>query len=159
LAFAEFSSEVPRIRRSPKEASSNTLLSYQDSRPGNVRRPTVDGGNKRSTALVDDVTTDIQWSSDSIARVLSSNERKLLSCLQDNVKTAHGWSRGELVKIPIEFTIANNGRVNKLWISHPRYKRGDLETCLLQEMGKWPFASYEGDQAVVTWPVSWKVRD
>jgi hypothetical protein len=160
LAFAGFSSKAPTIRRSPKGPSENTtLLSYKDtnpSSPGSGRRPEK---GSRGNAWVDDVTTDIQWNPDSIKQVLSSNERRLLNCLQHNVKAADGWSRGESVTIPIEFTIANNGRVNKLWVSHQRYKGKELESCLLQEMGKWPFAPYDGDQAVVAWSISWKVRN
>jgi len=156
LAFAGFSSEVPIISRSAKESSGNTLLSYTDSKPSaSGRRP--EKGSKGST-WVDDITTDIQWNPDNIKQVLNSNERRLLNCLQTNVKAAHGWNQGESVVIPIEFTIANNGRVNKLWVSHPRYRGKDLESCLLQEMGKWPFAPYDGDQAVVAWSLSWKVR-
>jgi len=156
LAFAEFSSEIPTIRRSPKETPASTLLAYSDNKPSGVRR--TEGGSKGAASLVDDVTTDIQWNTDSIHRVLNSNGNRLLSCLQNNVKVAHGWNRGEKVKIPIEFTIANNGRVNKLWVSLPRYKGQDLESCLLQEMGKWPFAPFDGDQAVVSWSLSWLVR-
>ncbi|MCL2178662.1 MAG: AgmX/PglI C-terminal domain-containing protein [Cystobacterineae bacterium] len=107
---------------------------------------------------MDDMVTDIQWNPDSIKQVLSANERRLLSCLQNNVKTTDGWNRGDLVKIPIGFTIANNGRVNNLWVEHARYKGKSLESCLLQEMGKWPFAPYDGDQAVVNWSIAWKVR-
>jgi hypothetical protein len=162
LAFAGFSSEVPTIRRSPKGASENTtLLSYRDSTPSSGSSgPSGQrtGKSGRRSTWVDDVTTDIQWNPDSIKQVLNSNERRLLNCLHSNVKAAHGWSPGESVTIPLEFTIANNGRVNKLWVSHPRYKGKELESCLQQEMEKWPFAPYDGDQAVVAWSLSWKVR-
>jgi hypothetical protein len=158
LAFAGFSSEIPTIRRSPKESSGSTLLSYQEGK-SSARRPTsaAEGGGK-GTGWVNDVTTDIQWDADSIKRVLESNKGRLLSCLRNNVKVSDGWSRGEQIKIPIGFALANNGRVSKLWVSHPRYAGQNLEACLFQEMGKWPFAPYEGDQAVVGWSVSWTVR-
>jgi len=158
LAFAGFSAEVPVIRRAPRDSSgSTTLLSYKDSKPVSpgTARPSEKGG--RGSTWVDDVTPNIQWNQSNIKQVMNSNKHRLLSCLQDNVRIAHGWSRGESVTIPFEFTIANNGQVNKLWVSHPRYKGKELESCLLQEMEKWPFASYEGDQAVVAWSISWKV--
>ncbi|MCL2625622.1 MAG: AgmX/PglI C-terminal domain-containing protein [Cystobacterineae bacterium] len=162
LAFADFGSDVVSIRRSPKEPSKETdpLLSYQDSNKlsGGGRRVAAEGGSKGASGWVDDITTDIQWNPDSIKQVLDSNQRRLLSCLQNNVKTVDGWNRGDLVKIPIGFTISNNGRVNNLWVEHARYKGKELESCLLQEMGKWPFAPYDGDQAVVNWSISWKVR-
>ncbi|MCL2011567.1 MAG: hypothetical protein FWG75_02090 [Cystobacterineae bacterium] len=159
LAFADFSSNVPSIRRSPKESSPSTLLSYQSGKaPAGRRQAPSEAGSKGSAVWVDDITTDIQWNPEGIRRVLDTNERKLLSCLQGNVKIADGWNPGDLIEIPIEFTIANNGRVNNLWVFHPRYKGQGLESCLLQEMGKWPFAPYNGDQAVVSWSISWTVR-
>ena len=155
LAFEGFSSEIPTIRRSRKEDTKNPLLSYQDSKSPAAQNSPGRGGKSTNW---EEVTTDIQWNADSIKQVLNSNERRLVNCLQNNVKTAHGWNRGESVTIPIEFTISNSGKVNKLWVSHPRYKSGDLQSCFLQEMETWPFAPYSGDQAVVGWSVSWKVR-
>ncbi len=40
--------------------------------------------------------------------------------------------------------------MSKLWIDNPTYKTGPMADCLLRELQKWPFKSYEGEQATVS---------
>jgi len=156
VAFAGFSSELPTITRSTRASTEDTLLPYRDSKTPSTGARSLPKGSRGST-WVDDVTIDARWNQESILKVLNSHERRMLGCLRDNVRTTNGWSRGEKVNISVEFTIANTGRVNKLSVSLPRHRGRDLEACLFQEMEKWPFAPYDGDQPVITWPISWTV--
>lgn len=44
-------------------------------------------------------------------------------------------------RIPIEFTVNNDGRVSKVWIDNPEYRdNAPLTDCLTKELQKWPFA-------------------
>lgn len=79
-----------------------------------------------------------------INTVVKSNQKSLFPCLAQINKP------GVMQKIPIEFVIGNTGRVTKVWVDHPDYKSGTLPECLLKELQKWPFKTYDGEQATVS---------
>lgn len=79
-----------------------------------------------------------------INTVVKAHQRTLFPCLAQVNKP------GVMQKIPIEFVIGNNGKVTKVWVDHPDYKSGALPECLLNALQKWPFKTYEGEQATVS---------
>ncbi len=97
----------------------------------------------------DDVAVVQQWDQDAINSVVKGNKKTLHACLNAEAQRQKaGWS----AKIPIEFTIGNDGRVAKLWIDNPDYKRDSTELykCMLQTLRRWEFPKYSGEQANVS---------
>ena len=47
--------------------------------------------------------------------------------------------QGVPMRIPIEFSIAETGKVSKVWVDNPDFRTGVLPECLLKELQKWPF--------------------
>lgn len=78
--------------------------------------------------------------------MVTSNKKTLFQCLLAEAQRDPGLS----AKIPIEFTIGNNGKVANVWVDHPAFKSGSLPECLLKELQKWPFKPYDGEQANVS---------
>jgi hypothetical protein len=87
-----------------------------------------------------------QFDRSAIDRVVNSKKTSLYPCLQEEAKRRPGLPP---TKIPIEFVIGNDGRVNKLWVDNPDFKTGSLPECMLKELQKWPFKPYSGEQATV----------
>lgn len=83
---------------------------------------------------------------DAINSVVNSNQRKLFTCFREEATRNPGFA----ARIPMEFVIGNNGRVSKLWIDNPSFKQGPLADCLLRELQKWPFKSFEGEAPTVS---------
>jgi hypothetical protein len=86
-----------------------------------------------------------QFDRESINATVAARQKSLYSCVADEVRRRPGLN----AKIPIEFVIGNDGKVNKLWVDHPTFKEGSLQECLLRELQKWSFKSYPGEQATV----------
>jgi len=82
----------------------------------------------------------VEYDQEAINRVVEKNKGKLRFCLAEEVKRRPGFT----AKIPIEFTIGNDGRVSKLWVDHPQLKQGPLHQCFLDELRKWPFKPFNG---------------
>ncbi|MFP2926870.1 AgmX/PglI C-terminal domain-containing protein [Pyxidicoccus sp. 3LG] len=80
-----------------------------------------------------------------INRVVAGNKSTLFRCFKEEAER----SPGMYAKIPLEFVIGNDGRVSKLWVDNPQFKKGPLYDCLLVELQKWPFRAYEGERATV----------
>ncbi|HSP79424.1 MAG TPA: AgmX/PglI C-terminal domain-containing protein, partial [Myxococcaceae bacterium] len=80
-----------------------------------------------------------------INRVVKKHQPSLFRCFKEEAQRSPGFS----ARIPLEFTIGNDGRVAKLWVDHPRFKKGPLHDCLFGELRKWPFKPYEGERATV----------
>ena len=66
-------------------------------------------------------------------------------CLKEEAERRPDFS----AKVPIEFTIGNDGKVAQLWVDHPQLKKGALYDCFFTELRKWPFKSYAGERATV----------
>jgi len=86
-----------------------------------------------------------QFDRESINATVAARQKTLYSCIGEEVRRRPGLN----AKIPIEFVIGNDGKVNKLWIDHPTFKEGSLQECLLRELQKWSFKAYPGEQATV----------
>lgn len=68
-----------------------------------------------------------------INTVVARHKPSLIPCIKAVAKP------GVFAKIPIEFSIAETGKVTKVWVDNPDFKDSGLQDCLLQELQKWPF--------------------
>ncbi|WP_225409544.1 AgmX/PglI C-terminal domain-containing protein [Stigmatella hybrida] len=87
----------------------------------------------------------ISFDQGAINKVVATNQRTLFRCFKEEAERRPGFA----AKVPIEFVIGNDGRVNKLWVDHPQLKDGALHKCLLGELQRWPFRPYKGSLASV----------
>ncbi|MBL9039064.1 MAG: AgmX/PglI C-terminal domain-containing protein, partial [Archangium sp.] len=46
---------------------------------------------------------------------------------------------GVPMKVPLEFAIAETGKVTKVWVDNPDLKDSGLQECMFAELQKWPF--------------------
>ncbi len=163
MAYGDLISvEAPTITRAKRSGADEELVDY----------PGLGGGQKKATPVAvaqkdkpdrpigapnpgkQKLNNETQEDSDGlqmakfdqgmINTVIGAHKRSLFPCLAQINKP------GVMQKIPIEFVIGNNGRVTKVWVDHPDYKSGQLPECLLKELQKWPFKTYEGEQATVS---------
>ncbi|NMO22914.1 AgmX/PglI C-terminal domain-containing protein [Pyxidicoccus fallax] len=86
-----------------------------------------------------------QFDQSAINRVVAGNKSTLFKCFKEEAERSPGLA----ARIPLEFVIGNDGKVNKLWVDNPQFKKGPLYDCLLSELQKWPFRAYEGERATV----------
>lgn len=68
-----------------------------------------------------------------INAVVAKNKSSLIPCIKTVAKP------GVYLKIPIEFSIADAGKVSKVWVDNAELKDSGLQECLLKELQKWPF--------------------
>jgi hypothetical protein len=86
-----------------------------------------------------------QFDQSAINRVVAGNKSTLFKCFKEEAERTPGL----YAKVPLEFVIGNDGKVSKLWVDNPQFKKGPLYECLLTELQKWPFRAYEGERATV----------
>ncbi len=77
-----------------------------------------------------------------INAVVARNKSSLIPCIKTVAKP------GVYLKIPIEFSIAEAGKVSKVWVDNPDLKDSGLQECLLKELQKWPFKSGHSGNSV-----------
>ncbi len=77
-----------------------------------------------------------------INSVVARNKSSLIPCIKSVAKP------GVYLKIPIEFSIAEAGKVSKVWVDNPDLKDTGLQECLLKELQKWPFKSAHSGNSV-----------
>jgi hypothetical protein len=77
--------------------------------------------------------------------VVAQQQRTLHRCFKEEMERRPGFS----ARVPMEFTIGNEGRVVQLWVDHPQLKRGPLYDCLLGELRRWPFKPFQGERPSV----------
>lgn len=125
---------------------------------GTVSRPQSGAGAPASRAPAGEEVQSLQlWDQDAINAVVRANKGALHPCLAAEARRQSGsWS----ARIPIEFTIGNDGHVTKLWIDNPDYKgeSSELYKCMLAELRRWRFPGYGGEQANVSLAFSIKGR-
>ncbi|ATB32941.1 AgmX/PglI C-terminal domain-containing protein [Melittangium boletus] len=93
----------------------------------------------------DGLATEVNYDLGAINRVVKSNQSTLHHCFKEESERRPGFA----AKVPLEFTIGNDGRVAQLWIDNPQLKKGALFECLFTELKKWPFKAYTGERATV----------
>ncbi|MCP3164068.1 AgmX/PglI C-terminal domain-containing protein [Myxococcus qinghaiensis] len=86
-----------------------------------------------------------QFDQSAINRIVAGNKSTLFKCFKEEAERSPGLA----AKIPLEFVIGNDGKVNKLWVDNPQFKKGPLYDCLFVELQKWPFRAYDGERATV----------
>jgi hypothetical protein len=86
-----------------------------------------------------------EFDQNAINKVVKGNQKTLFRCLKEEAERQPGL----FAKVPIEFVIGNDGKVSKLYVDNPQYKKGPLYDCLLTELQKWPFKAYNGERASV----------
>ena len=77
-----------------------------------------------------------------INAVVAKNKSSLIPCIKTVARP------GVYLKIPIEFSIAEAGKVSKVWVDNPDLKDSGLQECLLKELQKWPFKSTHSGNSV-----------
>jgi hypothetical protein len=151
-AFGDITMEPPTI--GVAKASNEDLVDYPSrstrsgQRRGDRNRQVVERADKSSPrqaeAEPDGLKTE-NFDRQGISSIVEMKKRTLYPCLAEAAKTHPGVK----AKVPIEFVIANDGRVSKVWVDNADYKEGPLPECLLKELQKWPFRPYEGERATV----------
>lgn len=107
------------------------------------RKPPRPSGSVNTDAEGMEVTQ--QFDQSAINRVVAGNKATLFKCFKEEAERSPGLT----TKIPLEFVIGNDGKVNKLWVDNPQFKKGPLYDCLFSELQKWPFRAYDGERATV----------
>jgi len=123
-------------------------VSARPGRPGQAglnRGSVQHGPGQPAEADADGLNTAPQFDRAAIMAVVAQKQRALYPCFAEEARRAPGLS----ARIPVEFTIGNDGHVTKVWVDHAQYQEGPLPDCLLRELQKWPFHPYEGERANV----------
>ncbi|MEW6430699.1 MAG: AgmX/PglI C-terminal domain-containing protein [Myxococcota bacterium] len=68
-----------------------------------------------------------------INAVVAKHKPSLIPCIKAVAKP------GMVAKIPIEFSIAETGKVTKVWVDNPDFKGSGLQECLFEKLQSWPF--------------------
>jgi hypothetical protein len=142
---------LARVRRRDED-----LVDYPLDRVGGTARPArptgaagarggAHGVGLQSEPDADGMNTAPQFDRAAIMAVVAQKQRALYPCFAEEARRAPGLS----ARIPVEFTIGNDGHVTKVWVDHAQYQEGPLPDCLLRELQKWPFRPYEGERANV----------
>lgn len=135
----ETAPEKPEKVDKPEKVASLTPVSKPDRRPTGGRR------SGRVSTDPDGMSTEVNYDQASINQVVKKSQGSLYRCFKEEAERRPGFA----AKVPLEFTIGNDGRVAQLWVDHPQLKKGPLFDCLLGEMKKWPFKPYTGERATV----------
>jgi hypothetical protein len=86
-----------------------------------------------------------------INSVVAKNKASLIPCIKTVARP------GVFMKIPIEFSIAEAGKVSKVWVDNADLKGSGIEECLLKELQKWPFkAGHSGNSVNLSFNVGKK---
>ncbi len=152
---ATISAEAPTITLARARGRDEDLVAYPLDRAASstrlsraasgTNRPGVHGPTPPSEADADGLATAPQFDRAAIMAVVAQKQRALYPCFAEEARRAPGLS----ARIPVEFTIGNDGHVTKVWVDHAEYQQGPLPDCLLRELQKWPFRPYEGERANV----------
>lgn len=93
----------------------------------------------------DGLATHAQFDQGAINKVVAQQQKTLHRCFKEEIERHPGFT----ARVPIEFTIGNDGRVVQLWVDHPQLKKGAMYDCLLSELKKWPFKPFQGERPSV----------
>ncbi len=148
--------EPPTITLARARRRDEDLVDYPLDKVGGGARPGRTSGpggthpgahapGQPSEADADGLNTAPQFDRAAIMAVVAQKQRALYPCFAEEARRAPGLN----ARIPVEFTIGNDGHVTKVWVDHAQYQEGPLPDCLLRELQKWPFHPYEGERANV----------
>lgn len=147
--------EPPVITLARARRRDDDLVAYPLDRSGGTRptratvapgaRAPVRGSAQPAEPDADGLNTAPQFDRAAIMALVAQKQRALYPCFAEEARRSPGLS----ARIPVEFTIGNDGHVTKVWVDHAQYREGPLPDCLLRELQKWPFRPYEGERANV----------
>lgn len=156
LAWGDITIDAPTISKAKRRVD-DELVDYQ----GTVKKPptgtsptAIANKNPTGTTRPPTGTKPPQGSADpdgmsmgdvdeaGINAVVARNKSSLIPCIKTVAKP------GVYLKIPIEFSIAEAGKVSKVWVDNPELKDSGLQECLLKELQKWPFKSAHSGNSV-----------
>jgi hypothetical protein len=109
------------------------------------RRPAGGRATGRVSTDPDGMSTEVNYDQASINAVVKKSQSSLFHCFKEEAERHPGLT----AKVPLEFTIGNDGRVAQLWVDNPQFKKGPMYDCMLTELKKWPFKPYTGERATV----------
>lgn len=115
--------------------------------PGSASRRTrkvVAPGEPGGTG--DGLETGASFDRAAIDEVVAQKVKSLHPCILEMAKQ-HPEESGRL---PMEFTVGNDGKVTKLWVDHPQHGSGPTYECLFGVLKGWKFPPYPGEQANVS---------
>jgi hypothetical protein len=125
----------------PAGAAAKPAVAARTERP--VPTPGKRTGSVHEDA--DGLATHTQFDQEAINRVVASQQKTLHRCFKEEMERRPGFA----ARVPIEFTIGNEGRVVQLWVDHMQFKKGPMYDCLLAELKKWPFKPFKGERPSV----------
>jgi hypothetical protein len=144
--------EAPTITLARARGRDEDLVAYPLDRASGANRPSraakspaARGASQPPEADADGLATAPQFDRTAIMAVVAQKQRALYPCFAEEARRTPGLS----ARIPVEFTIGNDGHVTKVWVDHAEYQEGPLPDCLLRELQKWPFRPYDGERANV----------
>jgi hypothetical protein len=154
LAWGDITIDAPTISKAKRRVD-DELVDYQGT-SGNVKRPpTIATRTNPPTGTRPPTGTKPPMGSSDpdgmsmgevdeagINAVVARNKASLIPCIKTVAKP------GVYLKIPIEFSIAEAGKVSKVWVDNPDLKDSGLQECLLKELQKWPFKSTHSGNSV-----------
>jgi hypothetical protein len=135
---------TPAEASKPAEGSKPTAVASAKQ----TEKRTPPGGRKPTSRSNEPDGLEVATSYDQAAinRVVKKNQPTLFRCFREEAERRPNFS----AKVPLEFTVGNDGRVAQLWVDHPQLKRGPMFECLFSELKKWSFPTYEGERATVS---------
>ncbi len=141
LAWGDITIDAPTVSKA-RRSDGEEFVDYQ----GSGGKTPVANGQKHPTAPKGDPNKPRMGQADSdgmqmgevdevgINAVVAQNKPRLIPCVKTVAKA------GEFMKIPIEFAIADGGRVSKVWVDNPSLKNDSgFNECLLKELQTWKF--------------------
>jgi hypothetical protein len=169
--FAGITVELPTITLAQARTDDQDLIAYPTNSPRPDKpnpteprpKPSTPSSNPPSTSASavasrtekkpsgsaaadpDGLQVATEFDQGAINKVVKNNQKTLFRCLKEEAERQPGL----FAKVPIEFVIGNDGKVSKLYVDNPQYKKGPLYDCLLSELQKWPFKPYNGERASV----------
>lgn len=146
LAWGDITVDAPTVAKA-RRRDDDELVDYQGSgkknptqlavkqpngNPNTPRQPTSTGKPNMGNADPDGMSLG-EVDEAGINSVVAKNKATLIGCIKQVARP------GVYMKIPIEFAIADAGKVSKVWVDNPDLKDSGLNECLLKELQKWPF--------------------
>jgi hypothetical protein len=135
LAWGDISIDVPSINKASRH-DDDELVDYQGGtkpRGGSgAQAPRPTPKPKPGTADPDGLQMG-EVDEAGINAVVAKNKPSLLPCIKAVAKP------GMVAQIPIEFSIAETGKVTKVWIDNADFKGSGLQECVLEKLQAWPF--------------------
>lgn len=135
--YANITVDTPTIGQA-RRSSGDELVDYAGpggKRPGTVPKAGASnpGGKPKMGAADSEGLQMGEADQDMINGVIAAHKKTLFPCLKAIAKP------GEAVKVPLEFALAETGKVTKVWVDNPDLKDSGLQECVFAELQKWPF--------------------